>query len=116
MLQQVITSLTMVVSLLTAGGVVMHDTNIDKALVSAMVKIAAVVDGTMTDDASKIKPGSTPHTHPEHTSISSIMREGNARPRSTPRNTDRKHLQTKRAHGGGHEFDGNRLTIDPIMA
>lgn len=113
LLQQIIAQLTMLVSLTTACGVLMHDTNLDKAFVSAF----SVVDfhGATTDDGGKTKIGSSPHTHPEHISLSSVMREGAARPRTNPRDDGRKHLLVKRrTHGGNHELDGHRLCIAGI--
>ncbi|MDO4781502.1 MAG: hypothetical protein Q4A34_03905 [Candidatus Saccharibacteria bacterium] len=111
--QQMIASLMTLVSLATLCGVLMHDTNVDKAFVTALYKTD--MQQAMADDgAAKVKPGSTPHTHPEHASLSGIMRESNARPRTLPRNTDRKYANAKRTRGN-HEFDGNRLLFDPVM-
>lgn len=112
--QQMTASLMTLVSFATLCGVLMHDTNVDKAFVTALHKVD-VQQAAAEDGGAKVKPGSTPHTHPEHASLSSIMRESNARPRTMPRNTDRKYANAKRTRGN-HEFDGNRLMLDPVMA
>lgn len=112
-LQQIITQFTMLVSLMTACGVLMHDTNIDKAFVSAFN--AVDLHDVTHDDGGKTKVGSSPHTHPEHISLSSVVREGEAHPRTNPRPDERKYTVTKRrTHGGNNEFDGHRLCIAGI--
>ena len=113
-LQQIITQFTIFVSLSTACGVLMHDTHVDKAVVS--VFSAVDFQGSTGDDGMKTtRIGSSAHTHPEHTSLSSIIHDGSANPRSTPRNDDRKYMKVKRAQGnGGPEFDGQRLCIGKI--
>ena len=111
--QKLIAPFTVLISLLTAGGVLLHDTNTDKAFLSAWT---VTHPNFASDDTGKIRPGSMPHTHAERVSLSDTIREGNANPRTTPRSNDRKHLWHKRVAKENHEFDGFRLMIDSFRA
>lgn len=106
---QVLTPLTMLLSLSTACGVLLHDTNIDKAVLSAVDSRSITTDG----DAGQTKPGSTPHTHSEGPSLSKVVKEGRTHPRSTPRAQDRKHTSQKRMLSGDTDIDGHRLIVHP---
>ncbi|PID33335.1 hypothetical protein CR969_01285 [Candidatus Saccharibacteria bacterium] len=90
--QQIIAPLTVLISLTTACGVLLHDTNSDKALMSAI---------TAKHD---FKAGSDSHTHAERVSLSETIRESNANPRTTPRDNERKHSSNKQA---ARPFDGH---------
>ena len=104
-LQQIIISpLSVILSLLTASGVLVHDTNVDKALTTASAAIVI--------NHREIKPGSDPHTHPETMSLSQAVRDlktGNNRVQ--PRNDNKKHLLQKHTARGHHPFDNYNLPI-----
>ena len=102
--------LTMLVSLSTACGVLLHDTNIDKAFMSAWAAT------NTAEETGRMKPGSNPHTHVHGVSLADTLREGQSKPRTTPRNTDRKHIHQKRVARGNHTFDGYRLILENIFA
>lgn len=103
----------MLISLLTACGVLLHDTNFDKAFVTAIGKtVVADSNNVNNDDGSKVKVGSTPHTHPEHLSLANILKERGARPRPNPHDDNRRRFHAKRTQNK-HEFDGHRLCIAP---
>ncbi|MDO4712973.1 MAG: hypothetical protein Q4B05_03665 [Candidatus Saccharibacteria bacterium] len=110
---QLLTPLTMLLSLTTACGVFLHDTNVDKALVSA-VSSAHADSGPAneTAEAARLRPGSTPHTHAEEPSLAKVVKEGRHNPRSTPRGNDRRHAHQKRTAHGNSDIDGHRLLID----
>ena len=87
-LPQIITTATMAFGVSTSLGVFLHDTNIDKAVVSAW--------RIMSD-------------------FSGVLKDGQTNPRTTPRSTDRKHLHTKLvSRGGDGDIDGHRLMVDPV--
>lgn len=113
-LQQIIAPLTMLLGLTTACGVLMHDTNLDKAFVSAFQKIDTYV--ASADETGKTKPSSSPHTHAEGPSLSKVLKDGHSHPRNTPRHTDRKHLYQKRMSRDGQDFDGHRLMLGSAQA
>ena len=105
--------ITMLLSLSTVCGVLLHDTNIDKAFMSAW----SVADSsTSTEDASKVKLGSTPHTHAHGISLADTIQDGQAHPCTAPRSGDRKHIHQKRVARGGHGFDGYRLLLHSLFA
>lgn len=105
--------LTMLVSLSTACGVLLHDTNLDKAFMSVWTSASPM---NASEEAGKVKPGSTPHTHAHSVSLSDMIHDSQAHPRNAPRSTDRKHLHQKRVARGNHTFDGHRLTLDRIFS
>jgi len=105
--------LTMLLSLSTACGVLLHDTNIDKAFMSAW---ATPDISNNTDEAGKTKLGSTPHTHAHGISLGDTIRDGQAHPCTAPRTGDRKHIHQKRVARGNHTFDGYRLFLQSLFA
>lgn len=112
MLQHLIASLTMVVSLTTACGILMHDTNMDKAVLSA---VQQVKDYTAADAGESVKPTSHPHTHSEGPSLSNTLKEGRAHPRRTPRYTDRKQARNRDAQRFGDDgINGRRLMLEAL--
>ena len=107
--------LTVLLSLSTACGVLLHDTNIDKAFFAAWSRSET---GTTTDgnyDTSKTKPGSTPHTH-SHGYLADTIRDGQDHPRTTPRIGDRKHVRQKRNSRDNNISDGHRLSLEKLFA
>lgn len=112
-LYTLLTPLTMLVSLSTACGVLLHDTNIDKAFMSVWVTTNS---SNTVEETGKTKPGSTPHTHVHGISLADTLREGQAHPRTTPRIADRKHIHQKRVARGNHTFDGYRLIVEGLFS
>lgn len=108
-IQNILTVLTIVVSLQTALGVLLHDTNIDKAIISSWKVVRYNAHGDVLEVE---MPENNPHTHPEHTQLSDVLKDNATRPRTTPRNSDRKHLHQKRV-SRNTEFDGRRICIAP---
>ena len=106
--------LTMLVSLSTACGVLLHDTNIDKAFMTVLSTTNSVSNGS--EETGKIKPGSNPHTHVHGVTLADTFNEGKSHPRVAPRNNDSKHIHQKRVARGNHIFDGYRLIIDNLFA
>lgn len=116
-LQQIITTLIMILSINISAGILLHDTNIDKAILSSWKSSNPHYNIHQTDQiAGKHEtPESHLHTHPEHMKLDSVLKDGQAHPRSTPRGNNRKHLQNKLfSRGGDTDFDGHRLTVDPL--
>ena len=112
-LPQIITTATMAFGVSTSLGVFLHDTNIDKAVVSAWRIMSDVYQ--VDDDHHHTKPHSSPHTHSDHHDFSGVLKDGQTNPRTTPRSTDRKHLHTKLvSRGGDGDIDGPRLMVDPV--
>ena len=111
LIKQLFTALGMAVSLTTAYGVLLHDTNIDKAVLST---IGLSHQTTQADGgASHPKlPESTPHTHPHHAQLTEILRNAQARPRHLPRQSDRRHLYQKQVARGQHTLDGHHIYLD----
>lgn len=89
-------------SLGTAGALLVHDTNVDKAAV------VAVTRGT---DAKS--PGNDPHTHGERGSLYQAVRDlRNGQHRTQPRvHVGRKDTLEKPLGGGHHAFDNSHLPI-----
>lgn len=86
-------------SLSTVTGLLLHDTNVDKATTKAFA--AAADDGAG-------KPGNMPHTHGERSSLYQSIRDLNAsQPRTQPRSQeDRRYLGARPSLGGSgtHPF------------
>ena len=110
LVQQFFTVTTMFVSLNVAFGVLLHDTNMDKAFLSSW-KIQNVHGNSESETK---MPETKPHTHPEHAQLSNVLKEGSIRPRTTPRNNDKKRLRQKYAARGQHVFDGYHLDLEGI--
>lgn len=90
-------------SLCTASGVLLHDTNVDKAMVKAVSQQAEAV----------MSPGNMPHTNSERNSLHQAIRDLNAsQPRTKPRGQeDRKYVQAKPSARGHHPFDNYTLPL-----
>lgn len=90
-------------SLCTAGGLLLHDTNVDKAMLKAVSQQADAI----------VAPGNTPHTHSERNSLHQAIRDLNAsQPRTQPRSQeDRKYVQAKPTARGHHPFDNYTLPL-----
>lgn len=101
----IINLLSLTFCLGTASSVVIHDTNIDKAMLTAVTSRTQVVDAPV------MRPGNDPHTHSERVSLHQAIRDLNAsQPRVQPRNQDEKHyIQSKPSARGHHPFDNYTL-------
>lgn len=91
----------------TASSVLVHDTNIDKAMITALAVQAP------TTSNGPAKPGNDPHTHSERASLYQAIRSLNSsQPRTQPRGQeDRKYVQAKPTARGHHPFDNYTLPL-----
>ncbi len=98
--------LALTLSLGTASSVLVHDTNIDKAMVTALAAQTASITGPA-------KLGNDPHTHSERGSLYQAIRSLNSsQPRTQPRGQeDRKYVQAKPTARGHHPFDNYTLPL-----
>jgi hypothetical protein len=98
MFQQIINPLALTVSVITAVGVLFHDTQMDRAAAVALALPSAVMVYAGADNAIKYTDG---HTHAERTSAPSHIAGLRATlPRVQPRDDDRRHLGLKRVDAG----------------
>lgn len=110
-LSVILSPLSVLLSLSTATGVLVHDTGVDKAVMTAAA-LPAVVAGYELSNKS-IKLGGTDHTHTERGSLAQAVRDVKSQnPRVQPRGSeDKKHLMQKFAPRGHHAFDNYNLPI-----
>lgn len=106
-IQTIINLIALSFSLGTASSVLVHDTNIDKAMVTALTAEIA------TTSAAPTKLGNDPHTHSERMSLYQAIRSLNSsQPRTQPRGQDdRKYVQAKPTARGHHPFDNYSLPV-----
>lgn len=94
-------------ALLTVTGILVHDTKLDKAAVTALA-IPAVLASFDIDKVGRL--GGTDHTHVERVSFSQAVNiVGNGTPRITPRDDHKKFHMTKKVAKGTQTFDGYYL-------
>jgi hypothetical protein len=91
MLQNIINSFAIAFTVATTAGVLVHDTQIDRATTVALALPAAVASLAAVDSA--IKSGDA-HVHVERVSLNHALRA--SVPRLQPRDDDRRYVQTKR--------------------
>lgn len=98
--------LTIGLSVSLAASILLHDTNTDKAVITAAHRRA----GAITPVA---KPVSHPHTHATRDSLHQAVRDLNAsQPRTQPRTQDRnRYMQAKPSARGHHPFDNYTLPV-----
>jgi len=95
-----LTPLSVFLSLTTATGVVVHDTRIDRATMTALSVPSAVASAQ--GNSKLVNYATDSHTHVERHSLSSSELRSDS-PRLNPRaNADRKHISEKHA-GLGHD-------------
>ncbi len=101
--------LSILISISTLTGVVLHDTQFDKLT----VRLLAVPAVVATVEGSQVLTTNNLHTHVERASLSSTIRSLNASsPRIQPRNNDeKKHLLQKNVARGHHAFDNYNLPV-----
>ncbi len=90
-----LSQLIALVSLLTACGVVLHDTSVDKAFSSAFYRTQKS-DFTATTEVSA-RPAN-PHTHPQHLSVA----KNQSAPRALPRERNKRFTSDKHPARGYH--------------
>lgn len=98
---------TALISSLIAGaslGMLIHDTSVDKATVTALTAPTLIAITT-------VQLGGDPHTHSERGSLYQAIRELRlSQPRMQPQwLTDRKHTQTRPSTSGHYPFDDESL-------
>lgn len=85
--------LVVVLSLGTASGILLHDTNVDKATIAAISAPMLALDGASRSGFL----GGDAHTHIHRISFDSVVRSQAARPRVQPKNgDDKKYLISKK--------------------
>jgi len=97
--------LAVALSLTTLTGVAIHDTKVDKALVSSIVSSSASKSVASSGDS--IKSGEF-HTHVERTSFAQAVHEV---PRVHVRENNKKHVTPNKVARGHHPFDGFNLPV-----
>jgi len=107
MLSTLSNSFIMLLSLVTATGVFLHDTRVDKAA-SLSMNIYSQVG--MYEGNVKLVSAGDMHTHHERVSLSNALSQ---QPRIQPReNENRKYVtQSTHGHGGRHAFDNAYLPV-----
>lgn len=98
---------SVIISLLTLGGVFLHDTRLDKAAVLATVPVQA----QYVSPSKAVLQGDA-HTHVERSSFSQAMRSyQTSTPGVQPRNDERRHLVQRNVPKGHHAFDNYNLPL-----
>jgi len=111
MFSNLINPLAILVSLSTASGVLVHDTHIDTAAVTALSLPAIMAS---YDNTAKVAGfGGEAHTHVERSSFSQTVHAFNSHtPGLQPRaHEDKKHLMQKHVGRGHHAFDNYNLPL-----
>lgn len=99
------TQLIALFSLMTASGVLIHDTNIDKAMTSAMYK---KVTDFGSDTNAQVRTSSNPHPHAGHMSV--VKDQGDVA-KTMPRSRDRKRAATNKRVAQGYHGNGVCLPL-----
>lgn len=110
MLASFLSSLSLIISLSTLSGVILHDTRLDKAAAAALTTPTAFAQYEITG---KQLSFSDAHTHVERSSFGQAMQVYHqaATPGMQPRSDERKHLLQKYTPKGHHAFDNYHLPI-----
>lgn len=105
--QQSISSIIALLSLVTAIGVLLHDTGIDKAVSSAY----KVQTSDLSPDMAKIRSGSNLHPHAEHLTV---KKDGHNHEMTPKRRISKKiasQAEARRSYGCGFHSDGLCLPL-----
>ena len=94
----VLTQFMTLLSLVTASGVLLHDTNLDKAF-STVIHGSTNSSEMNTETKANLRSGSQPHTHAKHLAVGRDQPDNAKMP---PRNRDRKRSVVKRVGQGYH--------------
>jgi len=106
MLSSIIQFSTILLSLITTGGVVIHDTRIDKVASSIAMPLISY------DVTLKFSLASDLHTHTERHSFTQAVNDlRSPQPTIHPRSGDRKYVLQKRVARGHHPFDSYNLPM-----
>jgi hypothetical protein len=110
MISNIVNITAVVISLVTASGIFLHDTRVDKAATTAITLPAEIVADTTSSD--KLMNWDA-HTHVERMTFSQTVRDlqGTSNPRIQPRTDDKKHLLQNRVARGHHPFDNYNLPL-----
>jgi hypothetical protein len=105
-LSLLLTPLSVFLSLSTATGVLVHDTRVDKAAMTALSTPSTMASGQA--DSKMVNMSGDAHTHTERHSLSQAVHDLKAdNPRLHPRTTsDKKYLSQKNLGLGHDPFDG----------
>ncbi len=98
-----------IISLLTATGVTLHDTKLDRAFVSTIN--TPIISRSVVSSAESIKSTEL-HTHVERTSFAQAVHNiQSGSPRIHPREDHKKHVTPKSVSRGHHAFDNYSLPM-----
>jgi len=107
----ILSPLAILVSLTTATGIFVHDTNIDKAA-SKILSLPSTLE-SIDSGMAAARLGNDPHNHVEQVSFSQVVRDlGSAGPRIQPRQEDKKYVAQKNSIHGDFLFDNYNLPRD----
>jgi len=107
MFSKITNSIAIITSIITAGGIFVHDMRIDRATMVAAAPMPAAYEEA---SASKLLSPGDAHTHVERVSgaLSNLALKS---PSIQPRGDEKKHLLPKRVAKGHHAFDNYNLPI-----
>lgn len=109
MFANVLNSIAIITSLVTASGVFLHDTRIDRAAMTALTNPAIILNEATSSD--KLMNWDA-HTNEERASFSQTLHElQGTTPRIQPRSDSKKHLLQNRVMRGHHPFDSYNLPL-----
>jgi hypothetical protein len=111
MFSNFINPLAILISLSTTSGLLVHDTHIDSAAITALALPTVLASNDITTKLAGF--GGEGHTHVERSSFSQTINALNSHiPGMQPRaNEDKKHLMQKHVGRGHHAFDSYNLPI-----
>lgn len=95
-LNQLISQIIMLTSLMTACGVLVHDTHLDKAFTAS---VNHQLSDAHSEATGRLRPGGNAHPHAEHLKI---PKDGSDNPCTVPRKRDKKHIVKRRVARGYH--------------
>lgn len=92
-------------TLVTATGILIHDTKLDHAATTALALPALL----LTLDLEKTFKSGVDHTHVERVSFAQTVK---GMPRAQPRDDHKRFLIPQKVAKGNHPFDGNYLPLE----
>ena len=108
MYTQLISIYTVLLSLLTASGVMLHDTRVDKAA----TLLASPISLSQYENGPKAQLSTEGHTHVERGGFTQAMRTYQTTTPGMPTHrSERKHMMQKHATKGHHAFDNYNLPL-----
>lgn len=107
----ILSPLAILVSLTTATGIFVHDTNIDKAA-SKILSLPSTLE-SIDSGMAAARLGNDPHNHVEQVSYSQFVRDiQTSGPRIQPRQEDKKYVAQKNTMNGDFLSDGYTFPRD----